>query len=229
MVSLLVAILGFGATAHAQIVVGNEVTAEDIVHTYFYDDIEGGSANDFLVGQTYGATPVEFTANLGSNTVFTYTMSAPAGMVFSINPAENGTSRLQSYIRWKSGSYVGPQSVDSVSFSFGDLSGVAPGAISSGASITKSGGQVIAMQVYSEAILSPISFSSFSISLTFSGVTSGSQAYTLHDGHLYLSSSGLSSDPGQLITLSAVPEPASVPLALGMIALGLVGVRRRRR
>lgn len=220
--------LGFAATAGAQIVVGNEVTANDIVHSYFSDDFFGSTATDFLVGQSNGATPVEFTANLGANSVFTYTMSAPTGMAFTITPAAAGTTRLHSSLRWISGSYVNPQPVASVSIAFENLSGVAPGISDNNALIASPDGQTIVMEVLTDAIGTSISFTAFSISLHYSGISSGSLAYTLHDGDLTLSSSDLSADPGQLISLSAVPEPALSALALGFAALGLVGLQRRR-
>jgi hypothetical protein len=124
---------------------------------------------------------------------------------------------------------VNPTPAVSVFLSFGGLSGTAPTLNSNGASITAPGGQVIAMQVYSNPITSSISFTSLSISLTYSGVSSASRSYTLFDGNLSLTSSDLMSDPGQLITISAVPEPSAFALGLGVATLIGVALRRPRR
>lgn len=229
-VGVLVALMTSGTTSYGQIMVGNEVGAEDIAHSYYYDDFEGGTANDFLVGGSSGVTAVSFTANLSSTNTFTYTMSAPDGMAFFINPVAEGRTRLSSNLRWTGASYNGTQSVDSVSFSFADLTGTAPGANSNGsASISKSGGNVIALQLYSDDIVSAISFTSLSITMVYSDVVSESLDYTPFDGNLRLSSSGLEADPGELITIAAVPEPSTFAGLLGLASLAYVGVCRRNK
>jgi hypothetical protein len=236
--SLLAAILALTA-ARAQYVVTS--TATEIAGATFVAPNGDGHFRDYIVSYGFGGSPApSFTANLSDFDEFVYRVLAPEGQMFSVEVPESGAPQsgwIVMSLDWGApASAVEQVDMAGVSLVFHDYAGPGFGTVSLPLKISPDGSG-ISMGNGAQQLLAGIhTFSGFSLTGGYSAVdTTGWGAETYTHGQFwvnyYIATPGSSSPIERLKLVStseaaAVPEPASIAVIAGLVALALVSFRR---
>jgi len=204
----------------AQVVVTSTATA------IFHDYLSGTSQSyDYIVSSGFGgASAPAFTADLKSASEFVYHIQAPAGYAFQIEfPTFTvATAYFAFETYWSSGATLNPGlNVANVAFTFDgyDGPGLGTGTLpfkitGDGLSLGMTGSQFIARGTHT--------FTGFSIAADYSNfdTTSWSEgSYSPFPFRIYYYTLGYGGiDPGQHLSLVAIPEPSTVALVIGICA-----------
>ena len=231
--------LATAMTSIGQVVSVSPVTLDSnkILHQYTAGSTVG-TANDFLVGDdTKGVLAPDFTITPGTFTSLQYTIQAPPGMQINVSPTPGASVQLINTLTFQSApTSAGTIPQPGVSISFqnfddGTLTPTPPGTISNFSAITTDGLQIKLGTVQTANIFTPISFTAITYTYTFNSVNLGGTYSRVGSPTTYFFAqqllNGPPPDPGQYVTLQAIPEPRAYYACFGLGALA-VALRIRR-
>jgi hypothetical protein len=208
-----------------------ELASDDT--TWGYHDYEpnpppesGGTSAD-----VFSVSFPDSTAVLASDTHVSITLNAPAGQMFVVN-YQGGWARLDFYLYYGT-SFSSPYaSTSNPQLTFTVVNGAAPTSLFYNQMLPKGTGNEL-YALGSAMITSGFSFTSLNVSFDYdnSGMTAAPLTSFFTSEIRFSNETG--SDPGQLLTLESVPEPARAGLLavafLGTVAGGQALRRRRQR
>jgi len=200
-----------------------------IVHSYYWEkDGEYGTVTDRLAATWWTPGWPGITANFSQDKVLEVTFAAPEGKAFQFTKPSGLDSAGISFELDSDGSTGYPYEDGDVTMEWLGLRGTEPSSTTT-TNTWGVGTQTVWLQSNATATDS-FSFTGFKVTFTVpAGFTANWQDLPIFNGNVTISadSSGWTTDPGQMMTLVAVPEPATMGTAL--LAIGSLGAFIRKR